>query len=383
MDTKNGAAVDPGISFSRPARDILLVHLRGNWKIGSSVPSPGEVVEQIHVHPEIRSIRFEYSGLRSWDSTLPAFIAGVQERIGTKDVRTILGGLPAGIVRLLDIASGSKQLQRITEAKARLSFVASVGVRTVSLTRFTSEAIGFTGESLMAFWSLFRGKARFRRSELGLLIYECGAQALPIVSLISILVGLILGFVGVVELKKFGAQIFIADLVGVAMAREMGAMMTAIIMMGRTGAAFATQLGTMETNEEIDALKTLGFSATEFLVMPRMLALVVMMPLLCVYADMMGILGGAIVGVTIAGITPAQYYNESVTALSITEFSIGIVKSIAYALLIGLSGCFYGIRTDRSAMAVGYAATRAVVTGIVLIVVADGIFAVITNMLNI
>jgi phospholipid/cholesterol/gamma-HCH transport system permease protein len=203
------------------------------------------------------------------------------------------------------------------------------------------------------------------------------------VSLISALVGLIIGFVGVIQLKMFGAQIYIANLVGISMAREMGAMMTAIIMMGRTGAAYATQLGTMEAGEEIDALKTLGISPMEFLVMPRMIALVLMMPLLCIYSDLVGILGGAFVGVGMYDIPLAQYYEQTRSALNLTHFSIGIIKSAAFAILIAISGCFHGMRADRSASAVGYAATRSVVVGIVLIVVIDGIFAVITSVLKI
>jgi len=384
MDRKNGTAVLPaGVDFSYPAGETLFVHLRGSWKIGAGAPSPEAVARQIREHPEVRSVRFDSAGLQSWDSSLPAFISGVREKAGAQGVGTILEGLPQGAVRLLNIAAESKQLERLAGAEAKMSLVAAIGSRTAGIAGFTVEMVRFIGEASLAFMNLFRGRARFRRSELGLLIYECGVQALPIVSLISILVGLILGFVGTIELEKFGAQIFIADLVGISMAREMGAMMTAIIMMGRTGAAFATQLGTMVTNEELDALKTLGLSPMEFLVMPRMLALVLMVPLLCVYADIMGIAGGALVGVTVAGIPYAQYYNESVTALTVTEFAIGIVKSMVYAVLIGLSGCFYGIHADRSAMAVGYAATRAVVTGIVLIVVADGIFAVETSILDI
>src|SRR5262249_42661737 len=142
-----------------------------------------------------------------------------------------------------------------------------------------------------------RGAARFRRSDFLQILQECGGQALPIVSLISFLVGVILAYVGAIQLRTFGAQVYVADLVGIAMTREMGAMMAAIIMAGRTGAAFAAQLGTMQVNEEIDALQTLGIPAMEFLVLPRMLALALMMPLLGLYADLMGILGGAAVGV--------------------------------------------------------------------------------------
>jgi phospholipid/cholesterol/gamma-HCH transport system permease protein len=219
--------------------------------------------------------------------------------------------------------------------------------------------------------------------DLMLLIQECGAQALPIVTLISILVGLILAFVGAVQLKMFGAQIYVADLVGIAMAREMGAMMTGIIMAGRTGAAFAAQLGTMQVNEEIDALKTLGISPMEFLVMPRIIALVLMMPLLCIYADFMGILGGLLVGIGMLDLSFMEYLNETREALTLTHFSVGIFKGVVFGILVALSGCLRGMQCGRSSSAVGLAATSAVVTAIVAIIMCDGLFAIITNTLGI
>jgi phospholipid/cholesterol/gamma-HCH transport system permease protein len=186
-----------------------------------------------------------------------------------------------------------------------------VGKETVKAFESSGEMIAFLGDATLAFARLLRGKARFRRADLVEIIQECGANALPIVTLISVLIGLILAFVGAVQLKQFGAQIYVADLVGIAMAREMGAIMTAIIMAGRTGAAFAAQLGTMQVNEEIDALSTLGLSPMDFLVLPRMLALILMMPLLCIYADLMGILGGAVVGIAMLDLTPVEYFVET------------------------------------------------------------------------
>ena len=152
---------------------------------------------------------------------------------------------------------------------------------------------------MIAFGNLLRGKAQYRKSDLGLVLESCGGQALPIVSLICFLVGLILAFIGAIQLKLFGAQIYVADLVGIAMVRLMAAIMTGIVMAGRTGGAFAAQLGTMQVNQEIDALKTMGISPMEFLVLPRMLALALMMPLLCLYANVMGILGGMVVGLSL------------------------------------------------------------------------------------
>jgi phospholipid/cholesterol/gamma-HCH transport system permease protein len=335
------------------------------------------------MRPGTRLITFDYSNLDTWDSSLLTFLVNLLNRCSPAGIEIEVDGLPHGVVRLLRLTSGSMASEGLPEKKADVSFLANIGEHTFKLIRYSLNVLEFLGEAFIALLRFLQGKARYRRSDLGLLIYECGAQALPIVSLISVLVGLILGFVGVVQLKIFGAQIYIANLVGIGMAREMGAMMTAIIMMGRTGAAFATQLGTMETNEEIDALKTLGISPMEFLVMPRVIALVLMMPLLCVYADIVGILGGAFVGVGMYDISLNQYYEQTRLALKLNHLYIGIIKSAIFAVIIAMSGCFHGMHVDRSASAVGYAATRAVVVGIVLIVITDGIIAVITSILKI
>jgi phospholipid/cholesterol/gamma-HCH transport system permease protein len=242
---------------------------------------------------------------------------------------------------------------------------------------------GFVGEAFVAFIKLLGGRANFRRSDLILLLEECGAQALPIVSLISLLVGLILAFVGAIQLKMFGAQIYVADVVGIGMVRVMGAIMTGIIMAGRTGAAFAAQLGTMQVNEEIDALKTLGISPMEFLVLPRMLALIVMMPLLCLYADLLGIVGGLIVGVGMLDLGFIEYLNETRSAVTLTNLWIGLFHGVVFGVLVALSGCLRGMQCGRSASAVGYATTSAVVTGIVSIVVATAIITYVCQVLGI
>jgi phospholipid/cholesterol/gamma-HCH transport system permease protein len=241
----------------------------------------------------------------------------------------------------------------------------------------------FVGESTVAFLKLLRGKAQYRRADLGLIIEACGAQALPIVTLISFLVGMILAFVGALQLKMFGAEIYVANLVGVAMVRLMAAIMTGIVMAGRTGGAFAAQLGTMQVNQEIDALKTLGLSPMEFLVLPRMLALALMMPLLALYANVMGVMGGAVVAVSMSDISLIQYYNQTVGALNLWHLGIGLFSSAVFGVIVALCGCMRGMQCGRSASAVGDAATSAVVTSIVGIIVATAIITTITNFLGV
>jgi phospholipid/cholesterol/gamma-HCH transport system permease protein len=258
-----------------------------------------------------------------------------------------------------------------------------VGLEAFGVIATAGEALSFIGNMSAASVRLVRMKARYRASDLWLLIQQCGAEALPIVTLISFLLGVILAFVGAVQLKQFGAQIYVANLVGVAMTREMGALMTAILMAGRTGAAFAAELGSMKVTQELDALKTAGFSVLEFLVLPRVLALVLMMPLLCLYADLVGILGGAAIGVGMLDLSWRMYLEQTIQALHLDDAVGGVFKSAVYGLLIALAGCWRGLQAGSSAAAVGKAATSAVVTGLVAIIVASGVFAFLFYVLGI
>jgi phospholipid/cholesterol/gamma-HCH transport system permease protein len=211
---------------------------------------------------------------------------------------------------------------------------------------------------------------------------ECSAQALPIVSLISFLTGLILAFVGAIQLRQFGAGIYVANLVGVGMTQEMGALMTGIIMAGRTGAAFAAQIGSMKVSEEIDALITLAISPTDFLVSPRVLALCIMMPLLALYSDLIGMAGGALVAMSFLNISLQQYWVQTLGAIQLTDIIIGLVKSAVFGVIVAMAGCQRGIECGRDAAAVGNAATSAVVLSITWIVASDAVLDVLQQVLN-
>jgi len=375
---------EPGkIDFSRPSADILHGALSGSWKIDASPPSTRQVLRQLEKTPQVKSLVIDANNISGWDSTLLTFLITAQEACQSRNIRFEHQGLPAGAQRLLDIASAVSKQKDARPALKHNSFFYMVGNSTVEFGRSTLEMLAFIGDATLAFLRLLSGRARFRTSDLLLYIEESGAQALPIVTLISVLIGLILAFVGAVQLKMFGAQIYVANLVGIAMVREMGAIMTGIIMAGRTGAAYAAQLGTMQVNEEIDALTTLGISPMDFLVLPRMLALLLMMPLLCIYANLMGILGGAIVGVGMLDISVVQYFKQTQAAIDLTNISLGIFKGMIFAILIALSGCLRGMQCGRSASAVGEATTSAVVTAIVAIIVTDGLFAVLCEALGI
>jgi phospholipid/cholesterol/gamma-HCH transport system permease protein len=206
--------------------------------------------------------------------------------------------------------------------------------------------------------------------------------ALAIVALINFLIGAVLAFVGAVQLQQFGAVIYVANLVAIGVTRELGALMTGIVMAGRTGASFAAVLGTMTVNEEVDALRTMGLRPAEFLVLPRVLATSLMLPALVVYADLLGILGGTFVGVTMLDLGTVEYLRATQSSLALRHVVIGLAKSVAFGVVLALTGCYYGLRCGRSAEAVGEATTRAVVTGIVLVVVVDAIATVLTHLLH-
>jgi len=371
------------MSFSRPNEDTLLVRLAGNWRLGGDLPPADEVQKQIESGPHIQRVAFSTEGLTDWGSGLLTFLIKVIRQCSRKKIRVEKAGLPKGAVKLIALASAVPEEKGSQREAIREPFLSRIGESVIAFSRSAGEVLGFIGEAFMALMRLLKGKARFRRADFVLTIQQCGVQALPIVSLISLLVGLILAFVGAIQLMMFGAQIYVASLVGIAMVRVMGAIMTGIIMAGRTGAAFAAQLGTMQVNEEIDALKTMGISPMEFLVLPRMLALVLMMPLLCLYADLMGILGGLIVGVGMLDLSAVEYFNETKASVTLNHFWIGLFHSAVFGVLVALAGCLRGLQCGRSASAVGDAATSAVVTGIVSIIVATAIITIICNVLGI
>jgi len=373
----------PTVSFDKGNDATLIVRFSGRWHLDKDLPPATEVMRALDATPAPKRVLFDTTDLANWDSGLLSFLTETDELCRTRGIIADQSGLPSGLRRLLELAEAVPE-KKGTQAEAkRESFFARVGKATIGIEASAVEFITFVGQLTVAFSSLVRGKARYRTADLIEVIQQCGASAVGIVTLISFLVGVILAFMGAVQLSQFGAAIYVADLVGIGMVREMGAMMTAIIMSGRTGAAFAAKLGTMKVTEEIDALTTMGISPLEFLVLPRVLALVLMMPLLCLYADFVGILGGLFVGVTMLGLSPGAYMRETISTLTMANLLGGLFKATFYGVLIAIAGCLRGFQCGNSSSAVGDAATQAVVMSIVLVVAACGTFAVIFNVLGI
>lgn len=360
----------------------LCLSFSGNWRFSDGIPVSDPLLEEITAKSNCQQLYFDSQQLGEWDSGLMTFLVALLDKCSQEDISVDNSGLPDGAQKLLKLTTSAPERRGARRPVLGQPVLTRIGNVTIEMHRNWEDLLGFLGETFYAVINLFRGRARFRNSDLFYQIEGAGPSALAIITLISSLVGMILAFVGAVQLKLFGAQIFIANLVGLGMAREMGAMMTAIIMAGRTGASYAAQIGTMQVNEEIDALRTMGISPIEFLVLPRLIALCVMMPLLCVYADFMGILGGAVVSALMLDISFFEYYQQLQSAVPLKHFIIGIIKAGIFGVLVATSGCFRGMQCGRSASAVGFAATNAVVTSIVLIVVADAIVTIICQILG-
>jgi phospholipid/cholesterol/gamma-HCH transport system permease protein len=369
--------------LEQPSADTLKVVLAGDWKLGGELPEAGKIQQTLAGKAGVRTMVFDTRELAGWDSALLTFLMKLDKLCTQQNILLNSDGLPPGAKRLFELALAVPEKKDARAAEEQASFFTFVGNETVEFFRSTGEMLAFIGEAVIAVARLLAGKAQYRKADLGLIMQACSMQALPIVSLICFLVGLILAFIGAIQLKLFGAQIYVADLVGIAMVRLMAAIMTGVVMAGRTGGAFAAQLGTMQVNQEIDALKTLGISPMEFLVLPRMLALALMMPLLCLYANVMGILGGMVVGVFMLNIDMVQYYNETVASVGLWNLGIGLFSGFVFGIIVALSGCMRGMQCGRSASAVGDAATSAVVTAIVGIIVSTAIITVICNVLGI
>lgn len=365
----------------RSEADTLTVALGGSWRMAHRLPGSDSVTARLDAG--VHRVRFDATALTDWDTGLPSFLAGALKACAARGIAVDTAGLPAGARQLLTLAGAVPEQDLSGRGERPAGVCTQVGLAVLDFVRGMPAMLAFLGEIVQAGGRLATGRARFRARDLWLEIEQVGPYALPIVSVISFLVGLILAYLGADQLKLVGAQIFIADLVAIGMVREVGALMTGVIIAGRTGAAFAAQLGTMQVNEEIDAYRTLGISAIDFLVLPRMLALMLMVPLLTLYAGFIGMLAGLLVACTIFDIGFFEYYTETLRALELKHFLVGLSKGGVYGAMIAFAGCLRGMQCGRSAAAVGHAATSAVVTAILLITIAASVLTIVYYQLGI
>ena len=359
--------------------DKIEIILLGDWVIEQQVPDTAFVFKE----PASKGFFINADNLGEWDSRLITFLVKLKKHALQKNSSLDLTTLPDGAQRLLSLAFAVEEREGARKSLVKTNIFTRSGEDVLKTLARVKSLLSFIGEITLSFGRFFRGKANYQRSDLWVTIQETGAEAFPIVSLIAFLVGAILAFVGVVQLLKFGAGIYVADLVAVGVVREMGAIMTGIIMAGRTGAAFAAQLGTMKVNEEIDALTTMGIDPIDYLVLPKLIALIIMLPLLSIYANFLGILGGASVALVILDVSAYQYFVQTIYSISLIDFTGGLFKATVYGILVAIAGCRCGIECGNSAAAVGLATTSAVVSGIVAIVVSNAIMNVVYTVLGI
>ena len=360
----------------------LVIVLFGEWTMGSDRPSLAELMTRIDELETAATLRFEAGQLGAWDSALLVFVRRCERLAEEAGVACGVDGLPKGARRLLDLSHRPKEMSDGGEI-AGPGWAGTVGLAALSLGRSVGDAFAFLGELAFGLLAFVRGRGGARRKDFVFIFEQTGPRAVPIVCLLSFLTGLIIAFIGVIQLQKFAADIYVADLVGLATTRELGAVMAGVIMAGRTGAAFAAQIGSMQVNEEIDALTAFGISPMRFLVVPRVVALVLMMPLLCACANVVAIAGGMVVAMAISDVSAVQYFLQVEAAVGLSDFLVGIFKSGVFGAIIAFAGCYRGLNCGRDATAVGLAATSAVVTAITWIVVADALFAVMFHLLGV
>lgn len=350
----------------------LIADLSGDWDIEQPTPRFDQLIAEAGAEGEVNSIGFDASELGSWDSSLLAFLLQGMEYCDANDLIFESETLPDSISLLLDLASAVEE-QELEGPRPPGSYVSRIGLRGISLFDAFIASVTFVGEVATGIGRVLLFRSRMRWRDFWIVVQANSSGALPVVTLISFLVGLIIAFLGAVVLQRFGAGYYVSYLVGYGMLREMGALMTGIIIAGRTGAAFAAELGSMKITEEIDALQTLGISPVDHLVVPRVLGLFLMMPFLTIYADFIGIVGGLVVAVSIIDLSATQFVGGLLTPVTLSDGLLGVFKGMVFGLVIGFSGCMRGLQAGSDAGAVGRAATSAVVTGIVLIILANAI----------
>lgn len=334
------------------------------------------------ISADIQTISFISRDLKQWDSSFLAVLYGAIGLAQTKGIDYDVSGLPNNVRELIDLAYAVDRKPTHGGGHS-LPFLENLGKTTLEILQKTSNVMDFLGKMCGAIGRFLTFRSIMRHVDFCAAMEDCGPKAFGIVSLISFLVGLILAFVGAIQLQTFGAQIYVASLVTIGMCRIMGAIMVGIIMAGRTGSAYAATIGTMQVNEELDALQTMGLSKIDFLVLPRLFALLIAMPILTMLADFMGMVGGAFVGVFMMDLPYQEYWKYAFNAFTLKNFLVGVFHGFCFGIIIAVCGCYSGLNCGRNADSVGVATTQAVVRAVVWMIVATGIITVICMELGI
>lgn len=377
--------MQPGFDIQKQ-HDTLLVRVSGSWSRQALAADP-RLPESLRSRAaalfdgETKKLRFLADGTDEADSLLLASLTDVARQAAARGMSVDTSALPGGMGPMLDMALAVPPRGDGT-GRREPGFLEMVGEKALAWPGIIADVTAFIGEVTLSLARFFTGRASCSSRDMWNVLRECGVDALPIVSLTSLLLGLILAFVSSMQLKLFGAEVYVASLVGVSTVRVMGPVLTGIVLSGRTGASFAAVIGSMQVNEEVDALTGFGISPTDFLVLPRVLGLAVMTPLLTLYADIAGIAGGFLVGVLMLGIAPSAYLSNTLQFMTLGFVWTGLLHALVFGFIISLCGCYQGMRCGRNASAVGRATTAAVVSSIVGIIVATSVITIILTVLD-
>ena len=373
----------PQLSWDKTPSGNVVIRIAGHWLIEHGLITDEVIADMLADVAPGGSIVLDAHGLMGWDSSLIEFLTRGVRMCEARGILIDRSGTPEDVKRLISLALAVPDHPDRHKMPVAPPPLARIGGRFLVNLALGLRMLGFFGESVLAFGRLLRGVSAMRGVDFWEAFTDCGPRALPIVCLISVLVGLIMAFIGAVQLTKFGAQVYVANLVGIAMVREMGALMAAIIMAGRTGASYAANLGTMQLNDEVSALRTVGIDPMDFLVLPRLLALAIALPLLTIFSNLAGMLGGAALAAIHLNIDWPLYISQTRHAVSVPDLFLGLVKACLFGSIVAVTGCWCGMAAERHAAGVGQAATNAVVLTIVLVIVTDAVITVMTSVLGI
>jgi phospholipid/cholesterol/gamma-HCH transport system permease protein len=363
--------------------DRVVIRVGGKWTIEEAA----ELDRRVRRIPtgEARRVRVDLAGIEALDTAGAWLIERTRQELGRRGVEVTLSGLDPAHAALLErvTALGPRPPAGLRPRATPVDALASLGEGIFALFRQSRDLLGFFGAVVLACLRLAAHPGRLRLVSVASHLEQTGFKALPIIGLLSFLIGVVLVYQGVDQLRRFGAEVFTVNLVGITVLREMGVLLTCILVAGRSGSAFTAQIGTMQVNEEVDALRTIGLDPLEVLVVPRLLALIIAVPLLTFFADVMAILGGAIMATVLIDVTIPQFLDQLNQAVTLTVFWVGLVKAPVFAFVIAMVGCFEGLRVQGSAESVGRLTTQSVVESIFLVIVLDAFFSVLFSYLQI
>jgi phospholipid/cholesterol/gamma-HCH transport system permease protein len=349
------------------------LHMEGELKFSEAAALWKSLSQRLTSVGRGQKIDFDMSRVERIDGGTTALLVHLRNELKLRGVRSDFVGATGTVHDLVHLYGGNENPVRRKRRRPK-GTLEQIGEGTLAFFKSIREVLGFFGDMILAFLGLLREPRTGNWKEIPHLMEKTGADAVPIVLLINFLVGLVMAFQGAVQLKQFGANLFVADLVGLSVVRELGPLMTAIIVCGRSGAAFAAELGSMKVAEEIDALRTMGFGPIRYLVLPRTVALMLVLPMLTLVADLVAISGGLVVGVLSLDLTVSAYLGETQKALGVWDVFSGVLKSVVYALAIALISCQQGFAASGGAEGVGRRTTSSVVSILCCLILIDAGF---------